>query len=88
MRNASMPAVSLPAAMFDLNSDSYIDLEDHRIWVKDIKHTWYGDADLDGEFNSSDLCTSSWRVSTKPRKKQVGPKATGTAAVCSTHLTS
>ena len=29
--------------------------EDLRIWVKDLKHTWFGDANLDGEFNSLDL---------------------------------
>jgi uncharacterized protein YjbI with pentapeptide repeats len=40
---------------FDLNSDGVIDLEDHRIWVKDLKHTWFGDANLDLQFNSADL---------------------------------
>ena len=30
-------------------------LEDHRVWVKDLKHTWFGDADLNGEFNSNDF---------------------------------
>ena len=28
---------------------------DHRVWVKDLKRTWFGDADLDGEFNSNDF---------------------------------
>ena len=32
-----------------------VDLEDHRIWVKDLRRTWYGDANLDGEFNSGDM---------------------------------
>jgi hypothetical protein len=41
--------------MFDLNGDGGIDLEDHRIWVKEWKNTWYGDANLDDEFNSSDF---------------------------------
>ena len=45
----------LPDAMFDVNSDSLVDLEDHRIWVKDLKYTWFGDADLNGEFNSGDM---------------------------------
>ena len=40
---------------FDLNLDGLVDLEDHRIWVHDLKHSWYGDADLNGQFNSSDL---------------------------------
>jgi uncharacterized protein YjbI with pentapeptide repeats len=41
--------------MFDLNIDSCIDADDHRFWVKDLKHTWFGDSDLSGEFNASDL---------------------------------
>ena len=36
----------LPDEAFDFNSDSIIDLEDHRAWVKDLAHTWFGDADL------------------------------------------
>jgi hypothetical protein len=51
----------LPQAMFNLNGDSFdsgepiIDTMDLRIWVKDLKHTWYGDADLDGEFTRFDI---------------------------------
>jgi uncharacterized protein YjbI with pentapeptide repeats len=45
----------LSKPMFDLNSDADFDLEDLRVWVKDLKQTWYGDANLDGEFNSSDM---------------------------------
>ena len=32
-----------------------MDGEDLRIWVKDLKATWFGDANLDLEFNSSDM---------------------------------
>ncbi len=42
-------------AMFDLDGDGMSTTEDHRIWVKDLKHTWYGDADLNGEFDSNDF---------------------------------
>ena len=45
----------LPNAAFDLNTDDIIDFADHRVWVKDLAHTWYGDADLSGEFDSSDF---------------------------------
>ena len=41
--------------MFDLNEDGNIDAEDLRVWVADLRQTWYGDANLDGEFNSADL---------------------------------
>ncbi|MCA9214040.1 MAG: hypothetical protein KDB27_13300 [Planctomycetales bacterium] len=40
---------------FDVTGDDVVDMTDHRTWVKDRKNTWYGDANLDGEFNSSDL---------------------------------
>ncbi len=40
---------------FDLTDDQAIDLSDHAAWVKDVARTWYGDANLDGEFNSGDL---------------------------------
>ena len=28
---------------------------DLQVWVHDLKHTWIGDANLDSEFNSSDM---------------------------------
>ncbi len=44
-----------PSLLFDLNRDNTVDLADHRSWIHDLKRTWLGDANLDGEFNSSDL---------------------------------
>ena len=40
---------------FDVNDDMSVDNVDLNLWVKDIRQTWFGDADLDGEFNSNDL---------------------------------
>lgn len=40
---------------FDLNQNGNVDLEDHTYWVRAVKRTWMGDANLDGEFNSSDF---------------------------------
>ncbi len=40
---------------YDLNSDNQVDQGDIEVWVKDLFPSWIGDADLDGEFNSSDL---------------------------------
>ena len=40
---------------FDLNKDGYIDQQDRRVWVKELVHTYFGDANLDGEFDSRDL---------------------------------
>jgi hypothetical protein len=43
----------LPA--FDLSQDGFVDDQDRRNWVVELKRTYFGDADLNGEFNSSDL---------------------------------
>jgi hypothetical protein len=40
---------------FDLNGDALVDKQDHRVWVKDLRNTWFGDANLDGEFNTADF---------------------------------
>jgi hypothetical protein len=40
---------------FDVNRNGIVDPQDHAYWVSDLKHTWMGDANLDGEFNSGDL---------------------------------
>lgn len=40
---------------FDLNGDKRVDDADRAKWVEQLKRTYYGDADLDGQFNSSDL---------------------------------
>ena len=40
---------------FDLNDDGNVNAQDVSVWVKDLKNTWLGDANLDGEFNSGDL---------------------------------
>lgn len=40
---------------FDLNKDDHINLADRHYWVKELKKTWFGDTNLDGEFNTSDL---------------------------------
>ena len=40
---------------FDLTGDSSVDQSDLTSWVHDLKQTYFGDANLDGEFNSTDL---------------------------------
>ena len=42
-------------AAYDLNSDALVDNSDIVVWVKDLFNSWIGDANLDGEFSSSDL---------------------------------
>jgi hypothetical protein len=40
---------------YDLNSDAAVNEADVRVWIRDLFNSWVGDADLNGEFNSSDL---------------------------------
>jgi hypothetical protein len=42
-------------AEYDLNNDALVNEADINTWVKDVFGSWVGDADLNGEFNSSDL---------------------------------
>lgn len=39
----------------DFNFDDVVDQADLNFWVHDLKQTYFGDSNLDGEFNSSDL---------------------------------
>lgn len=49
IRGGSMDSV------YDLNGDSTVDSADHRFMISDLKNTWLGDANLDGEFSSNDF---------------------------------
>jgi hypothetical protein len=40
---------------YDLNNDSLVDDADVKVWVKDLFKSWIGDANLDKQFNSTDL---------------------------------
>jgi hypothetical protein len=40
---------------FDLNGDNIVNGADRVIWIDDLRNTWSGDSNLDGEFNSSDF---------------------------------
>jgi hypothetical protein len=42
-------------ATHDLNNDALVNAADVNVWIKDLFNSWVGDANLDGEFNSSDL---------------------------------
>ncbi len=43
--------------MFDVNRDLVVDEQRRNTWIRKLKNTWFGDANLDGEFNSGDLVT-------------------------------
>ncbi|MCA9147909.1 MAG: hypothetical protein KDA92_01355 [Planctomycetales bacterium] len=43
---------------YDHNGDSIVDRRDRAIWVGTLRHTWIGDANLDGEFTSLDFVTT------------------------------
>ncbi len=51
-------AIADPApdlATYDENGDGVVDIVDRGIWVEDHRNTYFGDANLDNEFNSGDL---------------------------------
>jgi hypothetical protein len=48
-------ATATNPAPYDLNADALVNEADIGVWVKDLFNSWIGDANLDGEFNSSDL---------------------------------
>ncbi|MCA9166821.1 MAG: hypothetical protein KDB23_04110 [Planctomycetales bacterium] len=52
--SAAVRAASSDAS-FDLNGDSLVNNTDREVWVNDLKRTYFGDANLDGEFNSADF---------------------------------
>ena len=55
--DALSAAVRSPNAdlSYDLNDDDLLDQSDRRIWVEELSSTYFGDSNLDLEFNSSDL---------------------------------
>ena len=42
-------------AEFDMNSDGKVDEADRKVWVEDVKRTYFGDSNLDGQFDSGDF---------------------------------
>lgn len=42
---------------YDLNNDGSVTAADTRVWVKDLKNTFFGDSNMDGEFSSADFVT-------------------------------
>ena len=40
---------------FDLTNDDLVNGDDRVAWVHELKRTYFGDANLDLEFNSSDM---------------------------------
>jgi hypothetical protein len=42
---------------YDLNNDGFVNFDDRKLWVEDrnYRYSWIGDANLDLEFNSSDM---------------------------------
>ncbi|MEZ6121097.1 MAG: PEP-CTERM sorting domain-containing protein [Pirellulaceae bacterium] len=46
---------SLSDPHFDQNGDGQVNLHDRTHWVHSLANTYFGDANLDGEFNSSDM---------------------------------
>jgi hypothetical protein len=41
--------------LFDVSGDGQVNQDDRRVWVEQLRRTYFGDANLDGQFNSTDL---------------------------------
>ena len=52
IQNVAVDATNL---QLDLDEDNAVGLSDVYHWVTDLRNTWIGDANLDGEFNSGDF---------------------------------
>ena len=48
-------AAGTDSARFDVTADGSVNEADLTMWVKQLRGTWFGDANLDGEFNTGDL---------------------------------
>ena len=50
-------AMSNPPAdqKYDVNNDGQVNFEDREYWVGELKNTWIGDTNLNGEFDSNDF---------------------------------
>ena len=55
LQSVAMADAAPDLGVFDENNDGLVNRADRMIWVKDYAKTWVGDANLEGEFNSSDL---------------------------------
>lgn len=57
MDAADIDRMTLPSKnlTLDLTQDGAVDVDDRNRWVHVVASTWYGDTNLDGQFNSSDL---------------------------------
>ena len=59
---------------YDLNGDALVSQDDLIVWVHDLKNTYIGDADLNGEFNSGDLVVVLARARSRSPRRRSGPR--------------
>ena len=52
-----VPAMVNDDPKFDLNGDGSVNHADRLFWIEELTNTYYGDANFDGQFNSSDFVT-------------------------------
>ena len=43
---------------FDVNDDGLVNADDRRVWVNDLRLTYFGDSDLNGAFDEQDIVTA------------------------------
>ena len=55
MQAQQIVSLNPDVATYDLTNDGEVNFDDRKVWVEELKNTWIGDADLNGEFKSSDM---------------------------------
>ena len=86
LQAAAIASMADPPA-FDLTGDGRVNYDDRLNWVKELKGTSIGDANLDGEFNSGDMVQVFVSGKYETKHKPTGQRETGMAIVCSTAAT-
>ena len=80
-------SVNMPRSWYDLNEDRLINQDDRTAWVKEFKNTYFGDANLNLEFNSSDMVQVFAAGKYETGEAAGWRKATGTPTASSTPAT-
>jgi hypothetical protein len=45
------------SVLFDLDANGTVDRQDRHLWVNELRRTYFGDSNLDGQFDTGDLVT-------------------------------
>ncbi len=73
---------------YDLDQNRLLEPEDRRIWVEELKRTYFGDSDLNGRFTSNDFVAVFIEGKYETQQPATWGRVIGTAISCSIRMTS